>query len=92
MKINNFDILKKMSKDGKDISGFFTGNIESINKRGKKETDFGFVKIAVDNTTCGKLLGSMISKTQPPFSACLLVFSLNDYNEIKAELEKEAQP
>ena len=84
---NNFDIWKEMSKRNTDICMFDRRNIETVSKRGKKDTDWGFMKIAIDNVTAGKLLASMMSANSPRIQVALIIFNLDDFMSIKSEFE-----
>jgi hypothetical protein len=77
MEINNFDVLKRMSKENKDIRlGTDVLNLKKV-KAGTQIT----IGIAGDVIT-PVFLGEM--------NACLILFNKNQFDELKDKMETES--
>lgn len=76
-KVNNFDVLKKMAAENKDIRAASTGNIREMKKvKAGTNLTFGVAGDVVGGLALGKL------------SAFLVIFDNEQFEQTKADLEK----
>jgi hypothetical protein len=80
MSVNNFDVLKEMSKRNMDIKMFPRDNLREAKREGKQT----WVKIAVDDETVLRLFRN------DKLVFALLIADGEQFSTLKAELE--AQP
>lgn len=78
--VNNFDVLKRMAAENKDIRMANSSNILKMNYNAKRGTDLTFgvegnVVFAIQNAE---------------MQACVLLFDVKQFNELKALMEKES--
>lgn len=76
--VNNFDVLKKMSADNKDIR---LGTDVTFMKKVKAGTQ---VTVGI----AGDVIGSIY---HGDLSVCLILFDKQQFNETKAELEEQSK-
>ena len=82
-KVNNFDVLKELSKRNKKIKAFFfNDNLKRVNA-GKN--GWGDVTVAVDTQTATEI---MVESTG--MVGMVLVYDINEFRELAAELEAQA--
>ena len=77
MSVNNFDVLKRMCSENKDIRLCTT--VTKMNYDHKKGTE---VSIGVPGNVC-------FDVSDGKLSACLLLFDKKQFGELKAKMEAE---
>jgi hypothetical protein len=83
--VNNFDVLKEMSKRGLfTIKMYPEDNIQDVN-RGKG--GWGSIKIAVDTPTAATILNGIIQDNDKMPMVFLMVVDREDFQKVKTEME-----